>query len=100
MQKIVQIGRFVPSKNPVAGTRGIYTRVATDFKKVAQWGMVGRSTFGYEYIVGIPLRKGTIYEAIRSQRAFSDAWRLLISVRFVNRRIIGSPIVIPLLPSP
>ncbi|GIV17368.1 MAG: hypothetical protein KatS3mg022_2803 [Armatimonadota bacterium] len=97
MEKIVHLGRFVPSKNPIAGTRGVFTRIATSYEKVVQWGVAGRSTYGYEYVVGIPLRKGTILEAIRRQHAFGDsAWGYIISVRFMNRRIAGQPIVIPL----
>jgi hypothetical protein len=96
MEKIVQRGRFVPSKTPIGGTRGIYTRVATNLEKVAQWGVEGSLFFGYKYVVGIPLRKGTILEALRTGRAFGDAWGYIVSTRFINRRIAGEPIVIPL----
>lgn len=99
MQLIVQLGRFVPSKNRILGATGVYTRIATSYELAAQWGVAGREAHRYEYIIGFRLRKGFLGEAFRLKEIFPDgngSGYYIVPVDFINRYIIGGPTVIPL----
>lgn len=90
MQTIARTGKFVGSQG-----RG-FTRIGTDLGQLWGWAVLGASNprLVHRYVVGVPLRKGTIHEAIRRGLAGRDGPTfdfLWIDVDFVNASIIPNP---------